>query len=106
MMFVNFHWCRAGVQLDKPFKLVAMHMRGEGQLDRNYNIGVSVKHIEFVRAYLVLVLPHLQKQAKSVMSLHPEALDTLREYLEAVNASVEKLQMRHVVDDFWSSVKV
>ena len=83
-----------------------MHIHGGGQLDRNYNFGVSVKHIEFVRAYLVDVLPHLQKKIQPLLSLHPEALDTLRGYFTAVDASVEKLQMRHVVTEFWSCVQV
>lgn len=83
-----------------------MHIHGGGQLDRNYNVGVSVKHIEFVRAHLVDVLPHLQKKLQSLLDGHPEAIDTLRGYFTAVEASVEKLQMRHVVTEFWSSVKV
>lgn len=53
------------------FKLVAMHIQGGGQLDRNYNVGVSVKHIEFVRAYLVNVLPHLQKNLWALRLLLP-----------------------------------
>ncbi len=92
--------------LEKPFKLVAMHIQGGGQLDRNYNFGVSVKHIEFVRAYLVTVLPHLQKKVESINNVDPEAMDTLRGYLNAVDASVEKLQMRHIVDNFWLAVQV
>ncbi len=78
----------------------------ECQLDRSYSFGVSVKHIEFVRAYLVTVLPHLQKNIESLFDLHPEALDTLHGYFAAVDASVEKLQMCHIVNDFWSSIKV
>lgn len=57
----EYSFVNSGVILDKPFKLVGMHVQGGGPLDRNYNFGASVKHIEFVRAYLVMVLPHLQK---------------------------------------------
>ena len=83
-----------------------MHIQGGGQLDRNFNVGVSVKHIKFVRAYLVDVLPHLQKNLRALLGVHPEALDTLRGYFTAVDASVEKLQMCHIVTEFWSYVKV
>lgn len=38
----------AGVLLEKPFKLVAMHIQGGGQLDSSFSLAVSVKHIEFV----------------------------------------------------------
>ena len=65
-----------------------------------------MKHIKFVRAYLVTVLPLLQKEISKLLELHPEALDTLRGYLAAVDASVEKLQMRHIVSSFLSSVQV
>lgn len=67
-----------------------------------------MKHIEFVhlRAYLVTVLPHLQKEPNKLHELHPEALDTLQGYLAAVDASVEKLQMRHIVNNFLSCVQV
>lgn len=93
------------VMLDEPFKLVAMHVHGGGQLDRNYNFGVSVKHIEFVRAYLVMVLPHLQKKIKSIYDVSPKAIDTLRSYLEIVGPSIDKLQMQPIVDNFWSAVQ-
>ena len=92
--------------LEKPFKLVAMHIQGGGQLDRNYSFGVSVKHIEFVRAYLVMVLPHLQKNLQAIYDIDPEAMRTLRSYLEVMDPSVQKLQMRSTVDAFWLAVKV
>ena len=96
----------SGVMLEKPFKLVAMHIQGGGQLDRNFSFGVSVKHIEFVRAYLVMVLPHLQKNLQAIYDIDPEAMCTLRSYLEAMDPSVQKLQMRSTVDAFWLAVKV
>lgn len=96
----------SGVMLEKPFKLVAMHIQGGGQLDRNYSFGVSVKHIEFVRAYLVMVLPHLQKNLQAIYDIDPAAMRTLRSYLEVMDPSVQKLQMRSTVDAFWLAVKV
>lgn len=54
-----------GVLLDMPFKLVVMHIHGEGQLDRNFNFGVSVKHIEFVRH----ILSACCRTSKSLSSL-------------------------------------
>lgn len=89
-----------------PFKLVAMHIHGGGQLDRNFNFGVSVKHIEFVRAYLVSVLPYLKRSIKSVSDVHPEALTTLQDYFATVDASIQRLQMQHLVADFQTAVQV
>ena len=89
-----------------PFKLVAMHIHGGGQLDRNFNFGVSVKHIEFVRAYLVTVLPYLKRSIKSIRDVHPEALTTLQNYFKAVDASIQRLQMQHLVADFQTAVQV
>ena len=89
-----------------PFKLVAMHIHGGGQLDRNFSFGVSVKHVEFVRAYLVSVLPYLKRSIKSVSDVHPEALTTLQNYFTAVDASIQRLQMQHLVADFQTAVQV
>ena len=87
-----------------PFKLVAMHIHGGGRLDRNFNFGVSVKHIEFVRAYLVSVLPYLKKSIKSVRDVHPEALTTLQDYFTTVDASIQRLQMQHLIADVETAV--
>lgn len=65
-----------------------------------------MKHIEFVRAYLVDVLPHLQKSFQSVVDVHADALSTLQDYLTAVDASVQRLQMQHVVTSFLAAIKV
>ncbi len=73
---------------------------------RNFSFGVSVTHIEFGRSYLVKVLSHLQKAIKSLVDVHPEALATLQSYLAAVDAAVEKLQMRLVLTAFLAAVKV
>ena len=100
------HSSFAGVLLEKPFKLVAMHIQGGGQLDRNFNFGVSVKHIEFVRAYVLTVLPKLQKDLRSIYAIDSEAMPTLRAYLKAVDDSVERLQLRHIVHNFLLAVQV
>ena len=63
-------------------------------------------HIEFVRAYLVIVLPYLKKSIKSIRDVHPEALTTLQNYFKAVDASIQRLQMQHLVADFQTAVQV
>lgn len=93
------------VLLEKPFKLVAIHTQGGGQLDRNFSFGVSVKHIEFVRAYVLTVLPKLQKDLSSIYAVDSEAIPTLRGYLQAVDDSVERLQLRHIVNNFLLAVQ-
>ena len=100
------HSSSAGVLLEKPFKLVAIHIQGGGQLDRDFNFGVSVKHIEFVRAYVLTVLPKLQKDLSSLYAIDSEAIPTLRGYLQAVDDSVERLQLRHIVNNFLLAVQV
>ena len=83
-----------------------MHMQGGGQLDRNFNFGVSVKHIEFVRAYVLTVLPRLQKDFGSIYAIDKEAMSTLRGYLQAVDGCVDNLQLRPIVDKFLMAVQV
>ena len=87
--------------LKKPFQLVAMHIQGGGQLDRNFNFGVSVKHVEFVRAYVLTVLSRLQKDLGSIYSIHNEAMSTLCGYLQAVDSCVDKLQLHPIVNKFF-----
>ena len=103
---MTHHPSLAGVLLEKPFKLVAMHIQGGGQLDRNFSFGVSVKHIEFVRAYVLIVLPRLQKDLGSIYAIDSEAMSTLCGYLQAVDDCVEKLQLRHIVNNFLLAVQV
>ena len=83
-----------------------MHIKGGGQLDRNFNFGVSVKHIEFVRAYVLTVFPQLQKDLGSIYALGTQAMSTLRGYLQAVDGCVDKLQLRPMVDKFLLAVQV
>lgn len=83
-----------------------MHIQGGGQLDRNFSFGVSVKHIEFVRAYVLTVLPRLQKDLSSIYTVDNEAMSTLRGYFQAVDGCVDKLQLRPIVDKFLLAVQV
>lgn len=83
-----------------------MHVQGGGQLDRNFNFGVSVKHIECVRAYVFTVLPRLQKDLGSIYAVDNEAMSTLPGYLQAVDSCVDKLQLRPIVNKFLLAVQV
>ena len=84
---LTLHQPCAGVQLENPFRLVAMHVQGGGHVDRSFSFGVSIKHIEFVRAYVLTILPELQKSIQSVHAVDSEAIPTLRNYLQIVDAT-------------------
>jgi len=49
--------CRAGVDMEKPWRLYFHHVQSQASMDRQWSYGVSVRHDVYGFIYLKHVLP-------------------------------------------------